>query len=101
MTSDPKEIAQKLSKAQQAAVLWCPADGSARAHVKGSPSQVSFFALKNKTIGDPRKQVAQIYTLIERANGYSPVDGKWPVAEYRLSPLGLAVRAELERKERQ
>lgn len=98
MASDPREVAEGLSKAQKAAVLWCPPDGSARVHVKGSPSQVSFFALKNKTIGDPRKQVAQIFTLIERANGYAPVEGKWPAPEYRLTPLGLAVRAELERK---
>lgn len=99
MPDDVEAIVKRLTKAQRIAVLWCPADGSARPHVKGAPSEVSFFALKNKTLGDPRQVVARIFTLIERANGYQPVDGKWPVAEYRLTPLGLLVRKALQESE--
>lgn len=94
--TDPKTIARGLSEPQRRAVLWCPADGSARAHVKGSPSEVSFFALTEKIVGDPRKKPAVIFKLIERANGYQPINRQWPVAEYRLTPLGLDVRKLLQ-----
>lgn len=93
--TDAAKIARGLTKAQREAVLWCYADGSPRVHTKGA--QTSFYCLNKIIKGDPTKQVAIIYALTKRGDSPDVKRGIWPAPTWALTPLGLAVRAELER----
>ena len=91
------EIVASLTKAQRSAVLWCPDDGSFRAHDKSAPREVSFWALANVVRGDPTREVARIYKLTKYADGGKRAGQIWPDRTWALTPLGLAVHAHLNR----
>ena len=94
---NPAEIAAKLTRAQRAAVLWCNADGSPREWEKGG--EVSFFCLAKVIIGDPEREAATIYSLTVRGDSKTQKRGLWPNPTWALTPLGLAVRAHLEKND--
>lgn len=72
------EIARRLSPAQKRALLWLPEDGCGR-------------PLGNKP---PPMQAREFLRAMELMEAPTP-------SIRRLSPLGLAVRAEIERMEKQ
>lgn len=97
MRADEVErVARELTPSQQAAVLWCNADGTPRQHEKGAPSRTSFYMLKDVCKGDPTKKVCRFYRLITEGKGGKVKDRLWPESTWALTPLGLAVRAYLK-----
>ncbi|GEM70990.1 hypothetical protein SAQ01S_07560 [Sphingomonas aquatilis NBRC 16722] len=95
MTPDVPAICASLTKAQKAAVLWMREDGKPRTHDKDAPREVSFWAIRNRLEGDPEQQVARTYSLCRRGDGERRKGRVWPDTTWRLTPLGLAVRAHL------
>jgi hypothetical protein len=91
-----EQIAARLSPAQKRAVLWCNGDGTPKVHLKGP--ETSFYCLWKVILGDPRKQVAQIYSLAEHGKSTTEKRGLWPASTWKLTPFGLEVRAILEKQ---
>jgi len=92
-----------LSEAQKRAVLWLPADGSRKDHRRGGGknyrvSETSLCVLERRVVGDPKKGMATIYTLVEHSfdTGEEECGQMWASMQYWLTPLGLAVRARLQ-----
>ena len=92
-------IAAGLTAAQRNALLWCHVDGSPRDHIAGSPREVSFYVLAKVIKGDPCSQIATIYSLVKRGENKVVGRGRWLVATWMLTPLGLAVRAILQEQD--
>lgn len=93
-----RDMAWRLSAPQRKAVLWLPADGSSKDHrrVTGANDGIS-----NTTLGSLKERIVgtKIYRLVQYSfnTGAREKGQVWKNDEYRLTPLGLAVRAELER----
>lgn len=90
-----EDIAASLSEAQRRALLWLPADGTARDHEFRSPREVSFYALAKVIKGDPKREVASIYSLCWLGRNEDRKRGIWPMPTWGATPLGLAVRSHL------
>jgi hypothetical protein len=91
-----------LSDAQKRAVLWLPADGSKKDHRRGGSkndrvSETSLYMLDKRVVGDPKKRLATIYTLVEHSlhTGAKEHGQIWANTQYWLTPLGQKVRARL------
>lgn len=97
MQSEAERIAKGLTRAQRAAILWLSPDGEPKEHSKGAPREVSFWALRNKVEGDPQRRIANVYSLCLRGEG-ARQKGRFSLpTTWRLTPLGLEVRAILQR----
>lgn len=96
--TDAATIAQSLTNAQCRAVLWCDPAGAPKDHEQGAPREVSFFCLSRVIIGDPAKVIARTYSLCVQGENPARKDGIWPMRTWRLTPLGRAVRMELEKE---
>ncbi len=79
----PAEIARGLSGAQKRALLWLPKSCGAT-------------GWRRDDMGDECATLARGMPKDAHLTSYMPM-----LASFRLTPLGLAVRAELERKEKQ
>ena len=99
MPPDPAAIARRLSPAQKRALLWLPANGKFRIWEKGS--EAPLFVMKDLVIGDPKKRPAVYCCLCEL--GETRVASSHDVFRFKrcwsITPLGLAVRDELQRME--
>ena len=102
----PEQIAKGLTKAQRAAVMWLPDYGSWKDHRRKAGandrvSQTSLSVLEKRIVGDPRKGASTIFSLIEHQfnKGEKERGQMWANTIYRLTPLGLAVRAILEKQD--
>jgi hypothetical protein len=80
MSATPEEIAKRLTKAQKAALLWLPADGSARQWFSGVGNQ------------EGHKQLRSEFLANARVDRRSCIMNRWATEE------GLLVRAELEKE---
>jgi len=92
--TEVERIAKGLTKAQRCAMMWCEADGSPRVHLKGA--QTSFYCLAKVIKGDPKKEIATMYALVEQGVSKTERRGLWPATTWSLTPLGIAVREYLE-----
>jgi hypothetical protein len=98
----PAAIARRLSPAQRKALLWLPEDGSERQHKKGDPREVSFWAMGSLVWGGPRGEAVTMEAHLCRRTGADTYNGReWAPAFWRLTPLGLSVRAEVEAMQRE
>ena len=103
MSDCAKDVAKGLSPAMRRAVLWCHSSGEWKDHRRKANSndgvsETSLGVLEKRIVGDPRKRVAEIYTLVEHQfNAGEKEHGTvWRNTRYRLTPLGLLVRKHLE-----
>lgn len=95
---DVNRIIARRSAAQKKALMWLPADGSARTRAKGAPSEVSFWAMSNIVEGNPAKEIARMYRLCRHIDGKHQPGRFWPDRMWQLTPLGLAVRQRLQER---
>lgn len=101
--TDIEQIASKLTDAQRRALLWLPADGSWRDHrrlpkANDGVSETSLWHLLSKTIGNPKKQIATTWSLAvhDFNSGEKEHRQMWRNTRWKLTPLGVAVRAHLK-----
>ena len=85
-----REIATRLSPAQEHALLWLAADGSLKAQEKGV-SSTSLWVLRSKLIV-PHVRAE----LVKTTGGDKFENGKWSPRYWSATPLGLAVKRFIE-----
>jgi hypothetical protein len=89
----PTDIARGLTPAQRRALLWLPADGTWVAQERGK-HQVSLWVMLRKDFGDPERAACWSAALVRNMATSAASLLLW-----RLTPLGVQVRAEVERME--